>query len=95
MTAKGQARFIAAGIAVNHDDAIVGGEVLKLNKEDVGVVNSPCWSHRFNKSLALVHRHPNAAIPGTQLDVVSGNFNGTALVEAIPFFDPTKSPTHV
>ena len=95
MASKGNARFFAAGIAVNHNDAIVGGEVLKLNNEDVGVVNSPCWSHRLNKSLALVHLHPNAAIQGTQLDVVSGDFNGTALVEAIPFFDPTKSRTHV
>lgn len=95
MASKGKERFVAAGIAVNHDDAIIGGEILKLNNEGVGVVNSPCWSHRLNKSLALVHLHPNAAKPGTQLDVVSDDFNGTAVVEATPFFDPSKSRTHV
>ena len=34
MAAKGKERFLAAGIAVNHNDAIVGGETLRLNKED-------------------------------------------------------------
>lgn len=95
MLSKGKERFRAAGILVNHKDAIVGGEILRLNNEDVGVVNSPCWSHRMNKSLALVHLHPDAAKPGTQLDVCSDDFFGTAVVEALPFFDPTKSRTHV
>ena len=95
MASQGKQRFVAAGIAVNHNDAIIGGETLRLNNEDVGVVNSPCWSHRLNKSLALVHLHPSAAKPGTQLDVVSDGFNGTATVEATPFYDPGKSRTHV
>jgi len=95
MASQGKQRFVAAGIAVNHNDAIIGGETLRLNNEDVGVVNSPCWSHRLNKSLALVHLHPSAAKPGTQLDVVSDGFNGTATVEATPFYDPGKSRTQV
>jgi len=94
MSSKGKERFIAAGIAINHNDAIIGGETLRFNNEDVGLVNSPCWSHRLNKSLALVHLRPDAANPGTQLDVVSDDFNGTAMVEATPFFDPDKSRTH-
>ena len=64
------------------------------NDEDVGIVNSPCWSHRLNKSLALVHLRPDAAKPGTLLEVSSGDFNGTAVVEETPFFDPSKSRTH-
>ena len=95
MAAKGSERFVGAGIAIHHNDSLVGGEVLQFNGQDVGVINSPCWSHRMQKSLALVHLHPDAAQVGTQLQVVSKDFNGTATVEAIPFFDPSKSRTHI
>ncbi len=94
LASQGQQRFIAAGIAVDHDDALAGGETLQLDGKDVGVVNSPCWSHRLNKSLALVHLHPDAAAPGMRLQVSSDEFNGNATVEATPFFDPHKSRTH-
>ena len=95
LSSKGNERFVAAGILVNHNDSLVGGEVLTMNGEAVGILNSPCWSHRFNKSLALVHLRPDTAKPGTQLVVSSEEFNSTAVVESIPFFDPTKSRTHV
>jgi len=76
------------------DMSPLGGEILNFNGEEVGVINSPCYSHRLNKSLALVHLRPDAAQPGTRLDVVSDDFSGNATVEAIPFFDPAKSRTH-
>jgi aminomethyltransferase len=76
------------------DDALVGGEILKLDGNQVGVINSPCYSHRLNKSLALVHLSDAARQPGTRLDVVSDDFTGTAVVDAIPFLDPSKSRTH-
>jgi aminomethyltransferase len=95
MESKGKERFLAAGISVDHSDSLVGGEILKLNGEDVGVLNSPCYSHRLNKSLALVHLSPSVLAAGTRLDVVSDDFTGTATVEDIPFFDPAKSRTHV
>ena len=91
---QGQERFVAAGITIDHDDALAGGETLKLDDNDVGVINSPCWSHRLKQSLALVHLHPHATKPGTRLAVVSDNFNGSATVAATPFFDPSKSRTH-
>lgn len=93
IAAKGNERFVAGGISVNHDDSLTGGETLRLDNEDVGVVNSPCWSHRLGKSLALVHLRSDAAKPGTRLDVSSDEFKGTAMVEPTPFFDPTKSRT--
>ena len=94
MAAKGKERFIAAGISVNHNDSLVGGEFLSINGEAVGTLNSPCWSHRLNKSLALVHLRAHAASSGTQLKVSGDDFKGTAVVEATPFFDPDKSRTH-
>ena len=42
----------------------------------------------------LVHLRPDAAQPGTRLDVVSDDFSGNATVETTPFFDPAKSRTH-
>jgi aminomethyltransferase len=92
--AEGKERFLAAGISANHDDALGGEERLLLNGEDVGVVNSPAWSHRLGKSLALVHLHPNATAPGTRLEVSGDGFSCAATVEQIPFFDPKKTRTH-
>ncbi len=70
---------------------LVGGEVLRHDGEDVGVVNSPAWSHRMNKSLALVHLRPDLAVPGTQLEAVSDQLTCTATVERTPFYDPEKA----
>jgi aminomethyltransferase len=94
LEAEGKERFVAAGISIDHDDALPGGEILQLNGAEVGVVNSPCWSHRLSKSLALVHLRSNAAAPGTSLQVLGDDFSGTAIVESTPFFDPGKSRTH-
>ena len=58
---EGSERFVMAGISVQLEEALVGGEILRLDGEEVGVVNSPAWSHRMNKSLALVHLRPDAA----------------------------------
>ncbi|MEM7208932.1 MAG: aminomethyltransferase family protein [Pseudomonadota bacterium] len=94
MASKGKERFLGVGIVANHSDMLNGGETLRLNGEDVGVVNSPGYSHRLGKSLALCHVAPDAAAAGTQLDVVSDDINCAATVEAIPFFDPQKTRTH-
>ena len=94
LAAKGKEHFVGAGISIDHDDALAGGETLKLNGNNVGVINSPCWSHRLNQSLALVHLHPDAAAPGTRLEVASDDFNGSATVASTPFFDPEKARTH-
>ena len=94
LASEGQERFVAAGISIDHDDALAGGETLNLDGVEVGIINSPCYSHRLGKSLALVHLRPDTAHPGTRLDVASDDFLGTATVETIPFFDPTKSRTH-
>ena len=94
MATKGKERFHQAGISINHDDALVGWEVLLANGKEVGTINSPGYSHRLGKSLALCHIAPEACAPGTQLEVQSDDFSGTAVVEALPFFDPSKSRTH-
>lgn len=93
MAAKGKEKIKFAGIVVDHDDALAGGEALLLDGKEVGVVNSPGYSHRMKKSLALVHLTPAAAAVGTGLEV-RGDINTTATVENIPFHDPKKTHTH-
>jgi len=94
LASRGKERFKGAGISIDHDDAVAGGEALLLDGENVGIINSPGYSHRLGKSLALVHLNPNACAPGTQLEVMSDDLKTSAVVEEIPFFDPLKSRTH-
>ncbi len=94
LASKGKERILPGGIVVDHSESLAGGEMLRLDGADVGVVNSPCYSHRLQKSLALVHLNPAAANPGTRLEVASEDFNGAAEVASVPFFDPSKSRTH-
>ncbi len=94
LAAVGAERIVGAGISIDHDDMVAGGETLRADGVDVGIVNSPAFSHRLGKSLALVHLAPTAAGPGTRLTVVGDGIQYTARVEEIPFFDPGKSRTH-
>ncbi len=94
MELEHKARFTAAGIVVNHSESLVGGETLAMDGKQVGVVNSPCWSHRLQKSLALVHLSHEASAAGTRLEVSGETFSGTATVAETPFYDRLKSRTH-
>ncbi len=94
MGAVGKERFVGAGISIDHSDLVDGGEELHLNGQNMGTVNSPAFSHRLQKSLALVHLAPGAAEPGTALKVVGNDVEYSALVETTPFFDPQKTRTH-
>jgi aminomethyltransferase len=92
--AQGKEKIRFAGIVADHDDILAGGEKLFLDGREVGVVNSPAYSHRMRKSLALVHLVPEAAAPGTKLEVRGEDMSCSAAVERIPFYDPEKTRTH-
>lgn len=94
MALENQVRFLPAGIVVDHEEALTGGEILRAKGEEVGIVNSPCWSRRMRRSLALVHLRPAATAPGTRLEVSGDGFSGTATVAEIPFYDRFKARTH-
>jgi aminomethyltransferase len=91
---EGKERFLAAGITADHDDALAGEEKLLHGGEEVGVVNSPAWSHRLGKSLALVHLRPDLAVAGTRLEVSGEGVSFSAVVESLPFYDPGKLRVH-
>ena len=94
MAAKGQEQIVNVGLEVDHPDMVNGEEQLLLNGAAVGVINSPGYSHRLGKSLALAHVAPSAAQPGTQLQVSGGDIETTATVIQMPVYDPDKSRTH-
>ena len=94
LDARGSERFMFAGIDVDHDDMLAGGETLRLDGDDVGTVNSPAWSHRLGRSLALVHLAPEAAALGTRLEVRGEDREWAAVVSPTPFYDHDKSRTH-
>lgn len=81
------------GLDIDHDDMLAGGETLWLKGSAVGTVNSPCHSHRLEKSLALAHVSAGIA-DGTTLSVTGDGIDTTAKVIATPIYDPSKSRTH-
>ncbi|MDH3666187.1 MAG: aminomethyltransferase family protein [Paracoccaceae bacterium] len=94
MTARGDEEIANVCLDIDHDDMVGGGETLLRDGAAVGTVNSPCYSHRLNKSLALAHVSPEAASPGTVLDLKGDELTTTAKVVATPVYDPQKTRTH-
>ena len=93
MAAKGREKVSNVCLEIDHPDMVAGGETLSLDGESVGVVNSPCYSHRLSKSLALAHVRPGVAA-GTALIVSGDDIDTTATIVASPIYDPQKSRTH-
>lgn len=93
MAAESKPKVLNVGLNINHSDMVEGGETLLLNGEEVGVVNSPAYSHRLGKSLALAHINPGIA-EGTVLNLKSDVIKTNATVIPMPVHDPSKSRTH-
>ena len=93
MAAKGSEAINNVCLDIDQPDMVSGGEMLSLNGSDVGLVNSPCFSHRMNKSLALAHIKPGIAV-GTVLQLSGDGIETTATVVQSPIYDPEKNRTH-
>jgi aminomethyltransferase len=94
MAAQGQEKVNNVCLDIDHPDMVAGGETLLLDGAEVGVVNSPCFSHRMEKSLALAHIQPGIDV-GTVLKLSGEDgFETTATVVQSPIYDPEKSRTH-
>lgn len=94
LAAEGKEKLHNVCLDIAHDDMVNGEEVLAHGGTEVGVVNSPCHSHRLGKSLALAHVAPSASAVGTSLTLSGGGIETTATVVAMPIYDPQKSRTH-
>lgn len=93
MAAEAVPKVRNVGLDIDHDAMVGGGEDLILDGEAVGTVNSPAYSHRLGKSLALAHVRPEVSV-GTSLIVKGGGLSTTATVISMPIHDPAKSRTH-
>ena len=94
MSAKGKEQINNVCLVIDHPDMVNGEETLTMDGETVGTVNSPCYSHRLGKSLALAHVSPKAAAEGTVLQVTGGDIETKATVSTMPIYDSQKSKTH-
>ena len=94
MAARGKEKIINVCLDIDHNDMVNGEETLLLDGVNVGIVNSPCYSHRLGKSLALAHVTPNASAVNTKLQVTGGEINTTATIVSMPIYDPQKTHTH-
>ncbi|MFT5638487.1 MAG: aminomethyltransferase [Paracoccaceae bacterium] len=93
LASKGNQTTNNVCLDIDHADMVAGGESLTLDGHEVGVINSPCFSHRLNKSLALAHITPEISV-GAVLNVSGGGIETTATVVQSPAYDPKKSRTH-
>ena len=91
---EGQDKINMVGLIADHGDAVDAGAELLIDGRKVGVVNSPAWSHRMNKSLALAHVEPGAAADGTVYQVKGETVSCSATASPIPFYDPDKTRPH-
>ncbi len=92
--AEGKDKVKIAGVSSSATTELLEAEAkLYMDGEAVGVVNSPAYSHRMKKSLALVHLRPDVA-EGTVLQLKGAEQSIDVTVEAIPFHDPQKARTH-
>lgn len=94
MEKQGKEKVRFGGIScASTTEVLPAGAKLILDGEEVGVVNSPAYSHRMRKSLALVHLRPDIGV-GTALKLEGDGQTLDVTVESVPFFDPEKTRTH-
>ena len=93
-TSEGKEKINFISLNVEHNEALEGGELININGENVGVVNSPVWSHRMNMSLALGHIEPRYSAKGTKVRISSNNVDTTAVITELPIYDPQKTRPH-
>ena len=65
-----------------------GGEAVLLNGEVIGATSSVAFGHSVGKILAFAYVRPEAAAPGTALEVVIAGEPRDAVVRSEPAFDP-------
>ena len=94
LSIKDKVNFKNVGLEIYHDEALSGEEEILVNNQKVGIINSPCFSKRMNKSLALGHINLENSNPDTKVIIKSNDKELEAKVCSIPFYDPKKLKTH-
>lgn len=95
IASKGKERVVLAGLVVDINKALSGGEKIYVNGEEVGTVNgAPAYSSRMQKSLAWSKiKAPHNAV-GTKVEIKDADGNTcTATVTQFSVYDPEKLRT--
>lgn len=91
MAAKGKEKIKLVGLSCSLDEAAPEASKLFANGEEVGVINSPGYSHRMGASISLGHVKVGNDAPGTVLEAkAEDGTTFTATVTAMPMYDPQK-----
>ncbi|RLK10579.1 glycine cleavage system T protein [Ruegeria conchae] len=93
LAAKGAEKINNVCLEIDHTNMVDGGETLLWDGKTVGVINSPCYSHQLEKSLALAHVVPELVV-GKTLSIAGEGLNTKAKIANYPIYDPTKLRTH-
>jgi aminomethyltransferase len=91
---EGKEKVKLFGIVADHASAVDHDAELYMDGEMVGRITTPAYSHRMEKSLALVHLIPSLAIEGTTLDLKGSTMQCRATATTIPFVDPGRTRLH-
>lgn len=90
---KGKERSFIAGLEVTSDRAIEPLSKITVDGKEVGVVTSTTYSKHLMKSLAMAQLAPQFTRLGTQV-VIHDKGDWSAVVVAMPFYDPMRRRTH-
>jgi len=93
LSAKGREALNNVSLDIAHSEMLAGGETLLFDGLAAGTINSPCYSHRLGKSLALAHVIPGFAV-GTRLKVTANGMDTTATIVERLVYDRKKMRTH-
>lgn len=82
--------WVCASLGIEPDGNVDGhgGEAVMLDGRVVGSTASVAYGHTVGKILAFAYIKPEAAAPGTALQVVVHGENGSARVWGEPAYDP-------
>jgi len=93
LASKGREKIRIVCLVVDYPEMLNGGETIMLDGSEIGIVNSPCYSRRMNKSLAL--GHVAASVPdGKCVQIIADGINTLADIVPLPIYDPKKVKTH-
>jgi aminomethyltransferase len=85
---EGKNRVELVGLVFDHNEILEDGD-LYIDDKKVVTVNSPVFSRRMHRSIALGHVTPGNEAIGTKLEV-RGTMNTTAVIHSLTFYDPEK-----
>lgn len=84
-----------AGLKITGTEAPVDGDRIVIDGRDVGFVTSATLSPQFGHALAIAFLETPETVQGTAVEILAGERRLSAVVSAMPFFDPERKLSKV